>query len=71
VLFPLQQWLRERASVLPYTYIACLVIITFVQGIFNYMPERNYISRVCSVAAILWLQFVVQIVLFFMKKKNF
>jgi hypothetical protein len=23
--FPLQQWLRERASVLRYTYIACLV----------------------------------------------
>ena len=23
--FPLQQWLRERASVLRYTYLACLV----------------------------------------------
>ena len=23
-VFPLQQWLRERASVLHYTYIACL-----------------------------------------------
>jgi hypothetical protein len=23
--FPLQQWFRERASVLRYTYIACLV----------------------------------------------
>jgi len=23
--FPLQQWLHERASVLRYTYIACLV----------------------------------------------
>ena len=25
VAFPLQQWLRERATVLRYTYIACLV----------------------------------------------
>jgi hypothetical protein len=24
--FPLQQWLRERASMLRYTYIACLAI---------------------------------------------
>jgi len=24
--FPLQQWLRERASMLHYRYIACLVI---------------------------------------------
>jgi hypothetical protein len=25
VAFPWQQWLRERATVLPYTYIACVV----------------------------------------------
>jgi hypothetical protein len=25
IALPLQQWLKERASVLPYTYIACLV----------------------------------------------
>jgi hypothetical protein len=58
-VFPLQQWLRERAAVLRYTYIACLVIITSVRGVFNYMPERNYISRVYGVAAVLWLQSVV------------
>jgi hypothetical protein len=27
--FPLQQWLHERASVLRYTYIACLVLFVF------------------------------------------
>ena len=27
--FPLQQWLRERASVLRYTYIACLAVCTY------------------------------------------
>jgi hypothetical protein len=25
IAFPLQQWLRERASALHYTYIACLI----------------------------------------------
>jgi hypothetical protein len=25
IAFPLQQWFRERASILRYTYIACLV----------------------------------------------
>jgi hypothetical protein len=25
--FPLQQWLHERASLLRYTYIACLVLL--------------------------------------------
>ena len=25
IVFPRQQWLRERASVLLYTYIACIV----------------------------------------------
>jgi hypothetical protein len=27
IVFPRKQWLRERASVLRYTYIACLVFI--------------------------------------------
>jgi len=30
IAFPLQQWLHERASILRYTYIACVV------GIFIY-----------------------------------
>jgi len=28
--FPRQQWLRERTSMLRYTYIACLVFTVFV-----------------------------------------
>jgi hypothetical protein len=50
--FHCQQWLRERATVLRYNFIACLVFITFVPGIFSifsYMPERIYICMVCSV----------------------
>ena len=27
IAFPRQQWLRERSSMLPYTYIACLVVM--------------------------------------------
>jgi hypothetical protein len=27
--FPLQQWLRERASVVPYTYIASLAVFIY------------------------------------------
>ena len=30
ICFPLQQWLREHASMLRYTYIACLVIVVGV-----------------------------------------
>jgi hypothetical protein len=30
IAFPLQQWLRERAAMLRYTYIACLVILTLM-----------------------------------------
>jgi len=26
IVFPLQEWLHERASLLRYTYIACLVL---------------------------------------------
>jgi hypothetical protein len=28
IAFPLQQWLQERVSMLRYTYIVCLVLIT-------------------------------------------
>jgi hypothetical protein len=35
-----------------------LLFITFVQGIKNYIPETYYVSRVYSVAVVLWLQFV-------------
>jgi hypothetical protein len=42
------------------------VIITFMQGIYNYLPETNNISRVYtySVAAILCLQFFLHVMLF-------
>ena len=45
------------------TFIISLVI-TCMQGIYNYTPETNHASRVYSVAAVLYLQFVIQIMLF-------
>ena len=36
ITFPLQQWLHERASMLRYTYIACLItyltVVTAIQA---------------------------------------
>jgi hypothetical protein len=31
------------------------IISTFMQGIYNYIPKPNHVSRVCSVAAVLYL----------------
>ena len=42
IAFPLQQWLHERASVLPYTYIACLVHCYASSCSFH---SLNYFSR--------------------------
>ena len=35
-----------------------------MQGIYNYIPEMNHVSRVYSVAAVLYLQFALCVVLF-------
>ena len=35
-----------------------------MQGIYNYIPETNNVSTVYSVAAVLYLQFVLHVVLF-------
>jgi hypothetical protein len=41
--------------------ISIVTFVTpFMQGIYNYTPETNHVSRVHSVAAILYLQFVPQ-----------
>ena len=38
-----------------------IIIISFIQGIYTYIPEKNYVSREYSVAAILLLLFMVLI----------
>jgi hypothetical protein len=35
-----------------------------MQGIYNYMPETNHISRVYSVAAVQYLQFMLHVMLY-------
>jgi len=40
---PLQQWLQERASLLRYTYIACLVITTF--DLLSHAPSVPHVAR--------------------------
>jgi hypothetical protein len=35
-----------------------------MQGIYNYIPETNHVSRVCSVAAVLYLQSVLAVMSF-------
>jgi hypothetical protein len=41
-----------------------LSLSTFMQDINNYIPETNHVSRVYNVAAVLCLQFVLQVMLF-------
>jgi len=44
--------------------IIVILVITFVQGIYNYIPETNHVARVCNVAAVPCLQFVLHLMLF-------
>ena len=39
------------------------MFITITQNIYNNIPDTNYVSRVYNVAAILWLQFMVHVML--------
>ena len=41
-----------------------LLFITFKQGIYNHIPETNHVCKVSNVAAILWLQSAVLVMLF-------
>ena len=44
--------------------IIIILVMTFMQGTYNYIPETNRISRVYSVAAVLYLEFVLHVMLF-------
>jgi hypothetical protein len=35
-----------------------------MQGIYNYVPETNHVSRMYSAAAVLYLEFVLHVILF-------
>jgi hypothetical protein len=40
-----------------------IIIITFMQGVYSYVPDVNHVSKVYSVAGILQLQFMVHVTL--------
>jgi hypothetical protein len=44
--------------------IIITLVITFMQAIYNYIPETNPISMVCNVAAVLYLHSVLHVMLF-------
>ena len=44
--------------------IIIIRVITFMQGIYNYISETNHVSREYSVAAVLYLQSVLHVMLF-------
>jgi hypothetical protein len=46
------------------TNAAAAIVITFMQGTDNYIPETNPVSGVHNVAANLWLQLKVHVMLF-------
>jgi hypothetical protein len=50
---------RKRITVI--TII--ILVITFTQGIYNHITETNHVSRAYSVAAVLYVQFVLHAVL--------
>jgi hypothetical protein len=41
-----------------------MLAVTFIQGIYNYVPETGHGSKVYRVAAVLYLQYVIHVVLF-------
>ena len=44
--------------------IIIILVSTFMQGIYNYIPETNHVSRVYRVADVLYRQFLLHVVLF-------
>ena len=48
-----------------YYYIIIIIIIfviAFMEAMYNYIPEKNHFSRAYKVAAVLYLQFVPQVI---------
>ena len=58
-------WHNTLHIVIAFIYLLTVVfVITFVQGIYNYIRKTNHVSRVYSVVAILYIQFVLHEMLF-------
>ena len=57
ITFPLQQWLKERASMLRYTYIACIVqtlqvpVVDFCENdteLSYYIQRREFLNHMIN-----------------------
>jgi len=55
---------EEKYIIFIIIIIIIILVITFMQSIYNYIPETNHVSRVYRVAAVLYLQFVLHVMLF-------
>ena len=61
VLNLLYFYISTFRSIIIYKYIIIIIIISFMQGIYTYIPETNYVPREYNVAAIMLLLFMVLI----------
>jgi hypothetical protein len=53
----------RNSVMLKMVIIITILVIAFMQDIYNYIPKTNHVSRVYSVAAVLYLQFVLHVML--------
>jgi len=56
----MNKWVNTWAIII-IIIIIIITIISFMQGIYTYIPETNYVPREYSIAAILLLLFMVLI----------
>ena len=45
------------------TFELLLLLLIYIHGIYNYIPETNQVSSVYNVAAVLYLQFILHVML--------
>jgi len=61
-------WMLRKIQQEVYFDCCCIDILllsfTFMQGIYDYIPETKHVSRVYNIAAALYLQFVLHVMLF-------
>jgi len=67
-LLPLRAFMACSRVKFTFTFTCLLLLlllfITCMKGIYIYIPETNHVSEVHSFAAVLYLQFMVQVILF-------
>ena len=63
-----REWKSQSLNTRKIIIIIIILVITFMHGIYNYIPETNHASVVYIVAAVLYLQFVLHVMLFRMLK---